>query len=264
VQREAFAFVEPDPQVPLGPAHPVALDRERPAVGLGDLDRLEGVERRALHLGIVEVARRLRRHRQRLGVDDAVHRARGEVDVGHEPVDRVRPAVVLLVLLDEPERAQDPAARFVGVVVHARRQRRRAHQRGVDPALLQRGQPALVGVQDLLDDHELRVDDRRLALGGGVELAGGDDLAVRRGDDRVPRAPAGQVEQGHAEAPVDHVALAEREHLRLRRLLGEEEREPHGFAELSVPDVAIRGTKAAVPPGGERRAGRVVPRSSYL
>ena len=231
VQRDALALVEPDPQVPLAPPHPVALDRERPALGLGDLDRLEGVERRALHLGVVEVARRLRRHRQRLGVDDPVHRARGEVDVGDEPVDRVRPAVVLLVLLDEAERAQDPAARLVGVVVDARRQRRRPHRRRVDPALLQRGQPARVGVQDLLDDHELRVDDRRLALGGRVELARRDDLAVRRGDDRVPGAPAGEVEQGHAEAPVDDVAVAEPEHLGLRRLLGEEEREPDGVAE---------------------------------
>ena len=56
MQGQALALVEPVAQVPLPPAHPVALDGEAAALGLGDLDRLQRVQRRALHLGVVEVA----------------------------------------------------------------------------------------------------------------------------------------------------------------------------------------------------------------
>jgi hypothetical protein len=41
VQGQALALVEPVAQVPAAPPHPVALDPERAAVRLGDLDRLQ-------------------------------------------------------------------------------------------------------------------------------------------------------------------------------------------------------------------------------
>ena len=136
------------------------------------------------------------------GVDDLGRRAGGEVDVGHEAVDRVGPGMVELVVLPEPEGPHDRGAR-------PRRGRRRRRPTAGPPApsrfdapRREGVEPALVGVEDVLDDLELAVDDRRLTLAGRVDLAAGHDRSGVGGDHRVPRAAGGEVEQHRPETAV--------------------------------------------------------------
>ncbi len=140
VQGQTLALVEPDAQVPLAPADAAVGDGERAPLGLGDLDRPQRGHVLALHGRVVEVPAG-RGHRDDTGVDHPVDRAGGEVDVGDEPVDGVRPGVVGLVVLAEPEGPGEPAALLPGDVVDTGRERHRAHRGGLQPALLQRGEP---------------------------------------------------------------------------------------------------------------------------
>ena len=138
------------------------------------------------------------------------------------------------MLLEEGQTAQDPAAGLVGVLgVTAGRQRGHPHLRDVEVPGGQRGQPALVGGQQLLDQLELLVEHRQLAGGGGVQLGVGDDLPGDDVDHHVPGDLGGEVEQQHAEAPGPRLPRLMGQHVRLRRLLQADVHEPG-----AVPDQA--------------------------
>jgi hypothetical protein len=174
---------------------------------------------------------------------------------------------MIRVILPEPERAHDAPAHLLGVVVHARRERHGAHRCRLDVPLAQGLDPALVGVEDVLDQLELGVDDRRLTFARRVDLPGRHDLAAGRRHDRVPRPARRQVEQHRAEPAIEGRAVVVREHLGLRWLLGREEREADGlgeqarFGEGHTDPVDLRAAGHGERMGGGlgRVGGRVAP-----
>jgi hypothetical protein len=219
VQRQPFAGVEPDPQPPALPAHLVPVDGEARALRLADLDGLERGPRRADVGRVVEVARLLRDGQQRR-VDQLDHTALDEVDVGHQAVDRVRPRVVLLVVLHEGQHPQHAPALLARHAERPGRQRARTDQVEVGDAAARHGRPpAAVALDDLVDRFQVLEHDRRLPVAGGVERGGGVDGVAGQRRHHIRRGPAGRVEQDRAHAPVHRVPGTEAEHLRLRRLL---------------------------------------------
>jgi hypothetical protein len=194
VEGQALLGVEADPQAPLLPAHLVAVDREARALGLRDLDGLDVVAQ-AGEAGHVVLARHqvrrvvagLRRDRDDAVVDDADDLHRVEVDLGDEPLDRARIAVLAGLGAHPRERAAEAPLRRVVLGAGVRGGPRVEHRERevLDAALAHRLLPALVLEHDLLGRHELLFADRRLDAGAPL---GADDLAVGERDDRLEHA----------------------------------------------------------------------------
>ena len=120
-QHEALAGVEPDAHRPLLPLDEGAVDVEARALGLGDLDGLEALAGRAHGIRRVFPARR--RNGSVALVLDADHPVLGEIDMHDQALDGVRPWVVVLGVLQERERADDPASDLIGATGVARGER---------------------------------------------------------------------------------------------------------------------------------------------
>ena len=114
VQDEPLAVVEAEPQRPVLPRQRVAVERERDALGLGDLDRLAG--RRAAQVGH-EARDVLAHHPGRLldreRVLDLQQLHRVQVDDAVQPVDRVRVRIGARGGAIPRVRPADPAARVL-------------------------------------------------------------------------------------------------------------------------------------------------------
>ena len=150
VQHHALADVEADVDAPLFPLDVVAAgDREAGPVRLGDVDGLlRGAQRAGeLRIGVVAV---LGGNRDGAGVQHLGHFLADDVDVGHEPVHRVRPGAVLREVLHEGQPAQDPAALLLRVLEDAGGQRGNADLADVQAAVGQGLEPPLVRGQELL------------------------------------------------------------------------------------------------------------------
>ena len=195
-------------------------------LGLADRDRLERVERRALHLGVVEVAA-LGRDVEHLVVDELEHAALDHVDVGAEPVDRMRPAVVGFVLPHEGEHADDAAPAFVVESVVARGERCERHLLVRDAALRERGVPLVFAAEHVVDRFELDVEDRRLPV-RAVDLVDADHLAGGQRHAHVVRRTGCLVEDDRAH---DAREFDPGEHSGLRRLVDADVDEPGRFAD---------------------------------
>jgi hypothetical protein len=206
VQHKAFAGVEADAQRPVLPSEEVAVEGEAGPRRLGDLDRLLRGAGRAGDGRVVEVAR-LGGDRHGSGVDDLVDGLGHDVDVGDQAVDGMGPGVVLRVVLDEGEAAQDPPPALLGVLEHAGRKRGDAHVGDVQVPRGQSGQPALVGGEDPLHQLELFVEHRQLAVDGGVEPAFGHDRPRPDGDEDVVATVRGDVVQQDADDAVGEGVL---------------------------------------------------------
>ena len=203
VEDEALAHVEADVEGPLLPLDVVAVgDGEARALGLGDLDRLLARAQRARELGVGVVAV-LGGHRHDAQIDDLVDGAVGDVDVGDEAVDGVRPRAVARVLLVEGEAAEDPPALLLWVLEDPGRERGDTDLVERDLPLRDRLLPGGIGGEDLLDDGELLLHDGELAGERRVHLGDGFDGAMGGGDDDVPGGAGGLVEDEGAEAAVD-------------------------------------------------------------
>jgi hypothetical protein len=189
---------------------------------------------------VVEVARLLR-DRQELLVDQVLHPALDEVDVGDQAVDRMRPRVVLLVTLHEGEHPEQAPALLALDAERPGRQRARADQVELGDAAAGHGRPpAAVGLDDLVDRDQVLEQDRRLPVAGGVELGGGVDRAAGERRHDVGCRAGGGVEQDGPHPPLDGPAGPEGEHLALGWLL--------------EPEVGEAGVLADQPVGGEQRA----------
>ena len=172
-----------------------AGDREAGPLGLGDADGLlRGAQRAGeLRIGVVAV---LGRNRDGADVQHLRHFLAHDVDVGHQPVDRVRPGAVLGEVLHEGQAAQDPAALFLRVLEDAGGQRGNADLADVQTAAGEGLEPALVRGQELFDDLEFLLQHRELAGRRRVQLDGGNHRAAgdRNGHIRRP-SPCGIVQE---------------------------------------------------------------------
>ena len=166
-----------------------------------------------------------------------------EIHVGDQAVDRVRPRMVLLVVLHEGQHPQHAPALLAGDAERPGRQRAGADQVEVGDAAAGHGlPPAAVGLDDLVDRDQVLEHDRRLPMAGGVEHDRGVDRSTgERGHD-VGGAAGGRVEQDRPDTPVDRLAGPEGEHLRLGRLL--------------EPEVGEAGVLADQPTLGQHRPGQ--------
>ena len=185
VQDHALAVVEADAQRPLLPAHAVAVERERDALGLRDLERLEVVAQLAGRArGGGRTRPSSRGSSTRCDVLDLEQLHAVEVDDEVQPGDRVGVrARALLAAVPDVGPADAAAAVGLGHEV-------RAVGPGVDQHPVQVGDPA---VGERLD-HARVAAQRRVALvelvDGHVRLPVGLVLPrERRGRRRARRAP---------------------------------------------------------------------------
>ena len=109
---------------------------------------------------------------------------------------------ILRVVLHEGKSAQDTPAGFLRVFENASRERGDAHVFHVQVALCQGLEPARVFGEQLLDDLEFLLQDRKLAAGGGVQLDGGNHRAAGDRDGHVSRTSFGDVVQEDREPAV--------------------------------------------------------------
>ncbi len=171
----------------------------------------------------------------KLDLVDHLHDATlGEVDVRHDPVDGVRPRQVRLVLLVEGEDADDAVPDLVLVTEHAGRQGNRPDLRRFDAALGHRREPVGAAEQERLDVLELLVEDRHVAVGGGIDGGRADHAVLRHRHDEVGADAGGAIEQQDPGASLDRVARCEREDRGLVRLGECDEDEAHVLADQSL------------------------------
>ena len=169
VKGQALHLVVPDPESPVLPFDDVSVDRETRPFRLRDDDGLLRRSRSRQLVVEVEVVALLRNLEQ-LVVDELGHFAAHEVEVGDHTIDRVRPGVVVDVLLQERQAAHDPLSVFTGDVETASGEGRDSHERDVgDAATVHRRDPAVVLAKQQLHSIELLVDDRRLPFGVNVD-----------------------------------------------------------------------------------------------
>ena len=167
VQHEALARMEADAQLPVLPAHAVAVEREARALRLRDLERLH-VAAVGPAAAVAVVAARRRRRRAGRVVVEAQQLQRVDVDRADQAVQRPRVLVVECrrSFSQQMARTMPPRARLVragapGLDVHL--------LRVVDAALRDRLAEPRVGAHHVVRDEELVAGDGRLdAL---VELA---------------------------------------------------------------------------------------------
>ena len=216
--NEAFAGVEADPELPVLPSvttssSTVKLGPSGWVISIGL--RWCGAGRRAVG---VESPRSAGTGRSNV----VVHRRRdaaGEVDVGDDAVDRVRPRQVGRVGLVEAEHADHPVPELVlGKYEPADSGTDRTFG-DVEAALGHGRDPALVGGEDRLDGLELLVEDRQLAVGDAVDLDVSTTAPRGDRDDVVAAVAGGPVEQQHPDPPLDRVARVEGEDGALVRLV---------------------------------------------
>jgi hypothetical protein len=91
------------------------------------------------------------------------------------------------VVLAEREPPEDPLARLTRVVEDAGREWGDPDVGDVESAGGERGEPAVVAGQHLLDEFELLVQDRHLTVAGGVEGHRADHGTLGHGHDDVHR-----------------------------------------------------------------------------
>ena len=230
VQGEALAGVEPDPHGPVLPLEPRSVQDKRWSLGLGDLDRAQRGALRAADRLVVVVAG-LGRDRQVELVGDLEDLFLDQVDVGRDAVHRVGPGQVVLAGLDEGEHAHHPPPVVLGWSERAGGDRAGPDLADVVQAAPGHGRaPARVGLDDLVHEREVAVQDRHLAVDGRVQRARADDLVVLERDDDVGRLAGAGVDQVRAQPAVGRRAV---EHVVLGRfgqaVVGEPDRRPVSF-----------------------------------
>ena len=216
VQGQALAGVEPDPHGPVLPLEPRSVQDKRRSLRLGDLDRAQRGAVRAADRLVVIVAG-LGGNRQLELVGDLEDLLLDQVDVGGDAVHRVGPGQVVLAGLDEREHAHHPPPVVLGWPERARGDRAGPDLADVVQAAPGHGRaPARVGLDDLVHEREIAVQDRHLAVDGRVQRARGDDFGVGQRDHHVDRLAGSGVDQVCAQPTVGRLAG---EHVVLGRFL---------------------------------------------
>ena len=259
VQGQALAGVEPDPHGPVLPLEPRPVQNKRRSLGLGDLDRAQRGALRAAYRLVVVVAG-LGRDRQLELVGDLEDLLLDQVDVGRDAVHRVGPGQVVLAGLDEGEHAHHPPPVVLGRSEGAGGDRAGPDLADVVQAAPGHGRaPARVGLDDLVHELEVAVQDRHLAVGGRVQRARADDLGAGQRDHHVGRLAGGGVDQERAQPAVGRFGV---EHVVLGRfgqpVVGEPDRlgqQPGGRHDLPPGQVLGAGGRVQRVWGGS--AGRL-------
>jgi hypothetical protein len=243
VQGQPLTGVEPDPQPPPLPGQLVAVEGEAGPLRLADVDGLERGPRRPDLGRVVEVALLLG-DRQQLLVDQVQHAPLDQVHVGDQPVHRMGPGVVLLVVLRERQHPQHPPPLLALDPERPRRQRARPHQVELGDTTPRHGRPpAGIGLDDLVHRDQVLEHDRRLPVANRVERHRGLDRTPGDRHHHVPGVAGGRVEQDRPRPPLHRVPRPEGQHLVLRRLLQPQVGEPG-----ALPHQPLAGQRVPGPP----------------
>ncbi|EMY33866.1 hypothetical protein D477_012670 [Arthrobacter crystallopoietes BAB-32] len=135
-------------------------------------------------------------------VEHLVHSLVHDVDVGHQPVDRVGPGAVLGEVLIERQPAQDAPALLLRVLEHPGGERRHPDLVDVEVPVRERLEPAFVPGEDFLYDGELLLEHRQFARDRGVQISHRFHLAPGHRDHGVLRRTPGNIVQENPETPV--------------------------------------------------------------
>lgn len=191
----------------------------------------------------VQIVAGLLGHVGDLGLDHAQHLPAGDVHMGDDAVDRMRPDRVGGVVLAEGQRADHAAADLVLVAEGARGETDDDHAVEVgDPAAAHGLDPALVGLADRVGAEEVLVEARRRAV-RGVQGLRGDGAAGGEVDDDVGQRQRVQLGEQQAHLAGQGVLRHPVEHLLLGRLAQGDVGEARGGVDaiLGLQDLADAG-----------------------
>ena len=215
VQHQSLTLIEPDPERPTLPGDRVTVDREARTLRLGDLDRFQGGARGPTYAGSSKLPSSCG-----IGIRSMVDQfddlPLGQVHVGDDAVDRMRPAMVFVAMSQERQHPQHPATGLAIDAERARRQRTRPHETHIsDAAVGHRGDPARIGLDDLVDEHELLEEDRRMPVDQRIELADAE-TGSRQRHQHVATSTGRHVQQEATHTPVHRIAGRPLQHVSLR------------------------------------------------
>ncbi len=251
VQHEPLARREPDPEAPVLPGDPPAVDGEAGALGLDDVEGLQVSAERPLTGSVVVALGARDRHHRRL-VHQVDHRALDEIHDRDDALDRVGVAVVGEGVAVVADRAHDPRAALEGPPEVPGGERVHLHARDVlfiEAPARDRRTPAGIALDDLLAAKELLEQHGRLAIGLTVVCDRPPPKKPRVGQvDPGLEGLAGLAVQQHEEGdpgrrdPVRVVAQDGRAVGLLETDLGEAQRAGGGARRLGLPhDLAGQG-----------------------